>query len=221
MSRWACCHWSWPPVDWPCSAFHSLYPGSYAGSHGASEDSLLEPKRDKRSTLFHLLHHFNRRPFTQTWTPLSTAGTNHEALWLRRRLCLQHRSRRQHPGLLRPSRCLRQLWKSATLHLTLPWRQSPRLGRTASVAAVACRGRSQIRPRLVFGQSSSLECDEVIIPQYTLNKMGSLLIGSEFAESSHTLFRWLKLLLLISPRSSTWNPLCLGNTIELLGVPTS
>lgn len=172
MSRWACCHWWWPPVDWPCSASLFLSPGSYAGSHGASEDSLLEPKRAKQSILFHLLHHFNRSPFTQKWTPLSTAGTNREARWLRRRPCLQLQSRRQHLDLLHLSRCPRHLWKSATRHLILPWRQSPRLGRTTFTEAVACSGRSRIRPRHVFGQSSSLECDNIVIHQYTLH-MGS------------------------------------------------
>lgn len=172
MSRWACSHWWWRPVDWPCLVSHSLSPGSYAGSHGASEDCLLEPKRAKQNTLFHLLHHFNRSPFTQKWMPLSTAGINHEARWLRRQLCLQRQSRHQHPDLLHQSRCLRQLWKSATLHLILPWRQSPRVGRTASMAAAVCRGRSRIHPRLVFGQSSSLQHGEVIIAQYNLEQNG-------------------------------------------------
>lgn len=152
MSQWACYRWWWPPVDWPCLASHSLSPGSYAGSHGANEDSLLEPKRAKQSTLFHLLHHSNHRPFTQKWMPLSTAGTNREALWLRRRLFLQRRSHRRHLGLLHPSRCLKHLWKLATLHQISPWRQSLRLERTASTAMAVCRGRSRIRPRLVFGQ---------------------------------------------------------------------
>lgn len=151
MSRWAFCLWWWRPVDWPCSESRSLSPGNYAGSHGASEHSLLEPKMAQQSTLFHPLHHFNRSPFTRKWTPLSTAGTNLEARWLRRRLCLQRQSRRRRPGHLHPFRCRRQLWKSATRHLILPWKQSPRLGRTASMAAVVCRGRSRIRHRLVFG----------------------------------------------------------------------
>lgn len=185
MSRWACCRWWWLPVDWPCLGSRSLSPGSYAGYHGASEDSLLEPKRANQSTLYHLLHHSNHSPFTQKWTPLSTAGTNHEALWLRRRLCLQRQSRRRHPGLLHLSRCLRRLWKSAILHRILPWRQSPRLEKTASTVVAVCRGRSRIHPRLVSGQSWLLKCDEVIIPlwpKWVLQVLPSMLHISDFAK---------------------------------------
>lgn len=161
MSRWACCRWWWPRADWPCSASRSLSPGSYAGSRGASEHSLLEPKMAKQNILFHLLHHFNRSPFTQKWTLLSTAGLNHEARWLKRWLYLRHRSRRQHPGLLHLSLCPRLPWKSAILHPILPWRWSPRLGRTPFTAAAVCSGRSLIHPQLALGRWSSLQHHDV------------------------------------------------------------
>ncbi len=183
--RWACCHWWWLPVAWPCLGSPSLSPGNSAGYHGGSVGFPPPPRRPTgTSTPLWALCPRSLHPgsqFTQPWTPRrTTAVSRHSApspesppLW---RLWYQWRLRwpPYHRHLWSwPHQ--RQLWRSVTHLQTSHWTPRVKVGKMGFTLTRVCRDRP-LNPHPLVPQCLRLGQCKILVDFFALVRTTGLFL---------------------------------------------